>query len=59
MYQASENEVRTLADEIRSTGIERVYTGHCTGDKAYAILQEELGSCLTQIRTGMVITFEE
>lgn len=59
LYQTSENEVRKLADEIRSTGIERVYTGHCTGDKAYAILQEELGSCLTQIRTGMVITFEE
>lgn len=57
LCNASEKEVRILAADIRSTKIDKVYTGHCTGDKAYRILEEELGEDLSQLKAGMVITF--
>lgn len=57
LCNASEKEVRALAADIRSTKIDKVYTGHCTGDKAYRILEEELGEDLSQLKAGMVITF--
>ena len=55
LFKSSEEEVRALAGRIRETGIEKVVTGHCTGDVAYEILKEELGDCLEQIYTGLVI----
>lgn len=47
--------VREIAGKIRALDIERVITGHCTGNKAYAVLREELGDRVTQTYTGMVI----
>lgn len=55
LYKSSEEEVRELAKRIRETGIQKVVTGHCTGDAAFVILKEELGDCLEQIYTGLVI----
>lgn len=57
LYKSSEKEVRVLADRIKATGIEKVVTGHCTGEEAYKILKEELGDCLEQIYTGLVMEF--
>ncbi len=53
LYKSSEEEVRNLAKKIKETGIEKVVTGHCTGEEAYKILKEELGDCLDQIYTGL------
>lgn len=55
LYKSSEAEVRTLARGIKETGIELVVTGHCTGEAAYEILKAELGDCLMQLETGLVI----
>lgn len=55
LYKSSEEAVHALADRIRKTGIQKVYTGHCTGDTAFRILKEELGDCTSQIYTGMEI----
>ena len=57
LFKSSEEEVLALADRIKDTGIEKVVTGHCTGEPAYAILKEELGDCLEQIYTGLVMEF--
>ena len=43
-----------LVDEL---GVERVYTGHCTGAPAFALLQEELGETLSPLRTGLTLEF--
>lgn len=51
----TEAQVRALAGRIRETGIQKVYTGHCTGEKAYRVLKEELGSVVEQLHTGLVI----
>lgn len=55
LYKASDEEVLALADEIRETGIEKVYTGHCTGERAMELLKRELGDAAAEIYTGMEI----
>lgn len=45
LYRASNEEVLGLAEKIRGTGIVKVYTGHCTGERAVELLRERLGSC--------------
>ena len=53
LYKSSREEVRALAERIKKTGIQKIYTGHCTGERAFDILKEELGDCAEQIYTGM------
>lgn len=49
--------VSAVADKIRATGIEKVYTGHCTGDDSYKVLEEELGDMLVHLRSGLEMEF--
>ncbi len=51
----SEQEVRMLAARLRDMQVEKIYTGHCTGTKAFPILKEELGDMLEVLVTGKVI----
>lgn len=53
LFLRSSDEVRALAARIRDLGLEKVYTGHCTGDEALAVLQEELGSMVEPTRAGL------
>ena len=50
-----DKEVRRIAELIKSLGIERVITGHCTGDKGFAILKDVLGDSVVQTSVGMSI----
>lgn len=56
LFNKSKQEVQELASRIKETGISQVYTGHCTGDRAYDILKSELGSILHKIEVGLTIT---
>lgn len=58
IYNKSESEVRKLAGSIRETGIKYVCTGHCTGEKAYQILKEELGDVMHQLKVGKKIEID-
>lgn len=57
IYNKSEAEVRNLAGKIKETGVQYVCTGHCTGEKAYRILKEELGDIVHQLKVGLVMEF--
>lgn len=57
LFNKTEREVRQAAADIAQTGIDYVCTGHCTKDKAYAILKQTLGGRLHQLRTGLVLEF--
>lgn len=59
LYNKSKEEVRELARRIKMTGIESIYTGHCTGDRSFGILQEELGEMVHQLYAGLVINLED
>ena len=54
LFKSTEAEVIALADGIKKTGIERVVTGHCTGDKSFEILNKALGGKAEQIYSGYV-----
>ena len=47
--------VRDIAAAIKTLGIEHVVTGHCTGDKAFKVLHEELGDKVQQTFVGQII----
>jgi 7,8-dihydropterin-6-yl-methyl-4-(beta-D-ribofuranosyl)aminobenzene 5'-phosphate synthase len=51
----SRAEVEQLALELGQHPIDRAYTGHCTGEKAYRVLHAILGERLTNFPAGRVI----
>lgn len=55
LFNKSEEEIREVANKIRETGIEYVCTGHCTKDRAYGLLKEELGDMVHQMKVGYKI----
>ncbi len=57
LYNKTDEQVRALARGIRETGIRRVCTGHCTGDRPFEVLQEELGDVVEHLRVGLVTDF--
>lgn len=57
LYNKSEQEVRDFAKSLSETGIPYVCTGHCTKEKAYDILKEELGEKLHPLQVGLVMEF--
>lgn len=57
LWDRPENYIREIARELSEAGIEYIGTGHCTKDRAYKILKEELGDRIEQFRTGMVMEF--
>ena len=57
LYNKPETEVRNLAKKIKDTGIRYVCTGHCTKNRAYGILKEELGDILHQLHVNLVMEF--
>lgn len=48
----SKNDVEELGRAILKYPIEKVYTGHCTGIKAYRVLKEVMGTKLEYFATG-------
>ena len=50
------NLARWLTDEL---GVERVYTGHCTGAPAFALLQAQRPERIHPLRTGDVLDFPD
>ena len=57
LFNKTEGEIRKVSRNILDTGIDYVCTGHCTKDRAYSIMKEELGDKLEQLRVGLVIEF--
>ncbi len=57
LFNKSEGEIREFANRVRNTGIEYICTGHCTGERAYGILAEELGNTMHHLKTGLVMEF--
>lgn len=57
LFERPEEEVKRLASGILESGVKKIYTGHCTGEKAYDILKAELGERLNRLQTGLVMEF--
>ena len=55
LHKSGEKDIRKVAESLKD--ISCIYTGHCTGDKASAILQETLGESVRLFSSGTVISF--
>jgi 7,8-dihydropterin-6-yl-methyl-4-(beta-D-ribofuranosyl)aminobenzene 5'-phosphate synthase len=54
LFNKSKSEVQTVAESLDGD-LEYICTGHCTGDRAYDILKQQLGDKLHKLQVGMVI----
>ena len=52
LFNKTDAEIYEVVKKIRETKIEYICTGHCTKDKAFSILKEELGDMVNQMHTG-------
>lgn len=51
-------EVKEIADYLNQEGVEKLYTGHCTGAEGFALLKEFLGEHIEALYTGKEICIE-
>lgn len=49
--------VKEIANNLKSRDIDKIYTGHCTGDEAFDILKKSLGNRIDMFKTGTVMEF--
>ncbi len=52
LYKMTDAELDALSAEIKSTSVEHIFTGHCTGDHAFGFLKERLGAWIEQFSSG-------
>lgn len=57
LYNKTQEEAHALGKKLRETGVQYVCTGHCTAERPYTALKEELGESLHQLRCGLVMEF--
>lgn len=57
LFRLDEEDIRKTAGILTSFGIPEIYTGHCTGERAFGILREYLGDTLRQMHSGLTFTF--
>ena len=57
LFNKTDEEVRRLALELTQAGTAFLCTGHCTKQRAYDILHQELGDRLHQLQVGLVMEF--
>ena len=55
LYETPEEDVRAFARRLKETGVARIVTGHCTGERALELLREELGDAVQAMESGLVI----
>ena len=55
LFRCSDETVRAFAMRLRDLDVQKIYTGHCTGNRAFEILKEVLGERAEQMVTGMTI----
>jgi len=52
LFRSSDSEIRTVSRQLAESQVKHIFTGHCTGEHAFTILSEELGSRLEQFHSG-------
>lgn len=57
LFNKTDEFVKELAQKIKETGIQMVYTGHCTGQHAYDVLKNECKDMVNQLQVGLEINF--
>lgn len=58
LKSSSEEKVRQFGERLKNCQVEHIYTGHCTGASAFAILKEMLGEKVHAFETGTILEIE-
>lgn len=56
LVHASDAEILQVAEVIRNVGIDRLYTGHCTGALAFELLARELPGLVSHLYPGLTFS---
>lgn len=56
LFNKTEAEILRVADAFRGAHLDYVCTGHCTKDRAFGILKQQMGEKLEQLHVGLRIT---
>ncbi len=57
LFRMTDGELEPLCDGIGRSGIRRIFTGHCTGDRAFEVLKARLGDRIEQFSSGFSFRF--
>lgn len=57
LFRSSDEDVRRFGETLLDVKVQRIITGHCTGDRAYEILHEMLGDRAEEMYAGMRLEF--
>ncbi len=57
LFNRTDDEVRSFAARLKDAGAQYIYTGHCTGERGYQILSEELGDMVRPLFVGQTMEF--
>ena len=55
LFKSPDEKVRAFAERLYELNVQKIYTGHCTGTRAFEILKDVLGDRAEQMHTGMEI----
>ncbi|MDD5942712.1 MBL fold metallo-hydrolase [Fibrobacter sp.] len=55
LFRYKDEVVRAFAARLHELDVQKIYTGHCTGNRAFEILREVLGDRAEQMFTGMTV----
>lgn len=54
LFRADDGAVRDVASAFSGAGVRTVWTGHCTGERAFGIIRDSLGDGVRMFHTGDV-----
>ena len=55
LFRSKDRVIRAMAERLKTSGVQRIITGHCTGEHGFDILKEHLGASAEKMYTGMTI----
>lgn len=59
LFNKKNKEIINLSEDIKKLDIEKIYTGHCTGDNAYMLLKNALKDRIEQFKCGSIYKYDE
>lgn len=56
LFRSEDIYVEEMAQRLCETGVKRIITGHCTGERGFELLKQELGDVVEQMSSGYCFT---
>ena len=55
LFESGDEEVYAFIDTLKTVNVQRIITGHCTGDRACELLKDALGNKVEKLHAGLVV----